>query len=433
MRFFLDAVGCRLNHSEMESLSRRLAGSGHILVQDPAQADICILNTCAVTGLAERKSRKAVNHIVKMNPTAQVILTGCYATLDPENTIELPGVSQIVCNKDKPILPDLIGIDLYDSTPCWYLENGRARAFVQAQDGCDNHCTFCVTTIARGPSTSRPLPAIINEIHSLVAVGYKEIVLSGVNLGAYQSSDLPIPLATPAKDKSGGSLSSLIRTILAETGVQRLRLSSIEPWDITPDFFDLWGDSRLCRQLHLPLQSGSNSVLWRMGRRMTANGYKELAKAALTAIPDLALTTDVIAGFPGETRQEHAESFAFIQSLDFARLHVFSFSARPGTVAFSMADQLDPDIIKQKSQQLRDLDRDIQGKFISRFIGRTMPVLWESKSRDGFWKGHTDNYIQVRIQSKENLRNTIVRTRLLECINDEMLGELSLNHENRTS
>jgi threonylcarbamoyladenosine tRNA methylthiotransferase MtaB len=407
MHIHVDSIGCRLNHSEMESLARQLASHGHTLAGSAAEAELCVLNTCAVTGEAERKSRQAARRLHRTNPCAQLVLTGCYATLCPAPAATLPGAPRIVSNGEKGQLPAILGLGGREVvSPVWRLPGGRTRAFVKVQDGCDNRCTYCVTTIARGPSRSRPLPEIIAEIQGLEAAGYYEVVLTGVHVASYGRDSVA--------GSDDASLTTLVKAILSETGIPRVRLSSLEPWDIEPGFFSLWQDSRLCRQLHLPLQSGSAAVLGRMGRPITAQGYKALAQSALALIPGLALTTDIIVGFPGETGDEFQESVDLVRALDFARLHVFSYSPRPGTTAAQMSGQVPGPIMRERGRQMRKLGHQKQEAFQRRFLGREMAVLWEARTDDGCYQGHTGNYIRVRAASSRPLRNTITQTLLTD-------------------
>jgi threonylcarbamoyladenosine tRNA methylthiotransferase MtaB len=407
MHIYVDSIGCRLNHSEMESLARQLASHGHSIAGSAAEAELCVLNTCAVTGEAERKSRQAARRLRRANPDAHLILTGCYATLCPAPAAALPGAPRIVSNSEKGQLPAVLDLERQETvSPVWQLPAGRTRAFVKAQDGCDNRCTYCVTTIARGPSRSRPLPEIIAEIQALETAGYHEVVLTGVHVASYGRDSAVI--------SDGASLTTLVKAILSETGICRLRLSSLEPWDLEPGFFSLWQNSRLCRQLHLPLQSGSAGVLRRMGRPITPQVYRALARSALALIPGLALTTDIIVGFPGETRDEFQESVDLAQALDFARLHVFSYSPRPGTAAAQMPKQVPGPIMRERGRQMRELGHQKQEAFQRRFLGQEMAVLWEARTEDGCYQGHTGNYIRVRAASSRPLRNTITRTLLTE-------------------
>jgi threonylcarbamoyladenosine tRNA methylthiotransferase MtaB len=424
IKFYLDSLGCRLNQSEIESLARQLVGRGGALVQDPADADVAILNTCAVTAEAERKSRNRARQMARANPDGEIVLTGCYATLAPRANSRLPGVTRVITNRDKARLAELL---LPKPGPTaepldGRLPGGRTRAFVKAQDGCDNRCTYCATTIARGPARTRPLAEIVAEIQSLEEAGYQEAVLTGVHLGSY------------GRDVGGKGLHELVTAVLCETGIARIRLSSLEPWDVEPSFFQLWADRRLCRQLHLPLQSGSASVLGRMGRRTTPEGFRHLAQAALDAIPDLALTTDIMVGFPGETEIDFQASLALVEALDWARLHVFRFSPRPGTAAERMGGRVPRSVVQARSRALRQLAAQKQSIFLARFAGRTLDVLWESaqghENGSRRWRGHTDNYIAVTTAGREDLHNRITPTRLTHFRGDHMEGvvQLGLRH-----
>jgi threonylcarbamoyladenosine tRNA methylthiotransferase MtaB len=416
IKFYLDSLGCRLNQSEIESVARQLVGRGGALVHQPADANVSILNTCAVTGEAERKSRSRTRHMARANPDGQIVLTGCYATLAPRANSRLPGVTRVIPNRDKARLAELL---LPDPGPTVEpldgpLPGGRTRAFVKVQDGCDNHCTYCATTIARGPARTRPLAEIVAEIQALEEAGYQEAVLTGVHLGSY------------GRDVGRPGLRELVTTVLCETGIARIRLSSLEPWDLEPSFFQLWADRRLCRQLHLPVQSGSASVLQRMGRRTTPDAFRRLAQAALDAIPDLALTTDVMVGFPGETEVDFQASLALVEALDWARLHVFRFSPRPGTAAERMEGQVPRSVAQARSHALRQLAAEKQRDYLARFAGRTLDVLWESAHghEDGSrrWRGHTDNYIAVTTAGYEDLHNRITPTRMTHLRGDHMEG-----------
>jgi threonylcarbamoyladenosine tRNA methylthiotransferase MtaB len=420
MRIFLDSLGCRLNQSEMESLARQLARRGSRIVKTPAAADACVLNTCAVTGEAERKSRRRARQIYRVNPRALIVLTGCYATLAPRESALLPGSPWIVRNDAKEHLAELLQPDPHttDGIPVARLPGSRTRAFVKVQDGCDNRCAFCVTTIARGPGISRPVADVIAEIQTLESAGYQEVILTGVQLGSY------------GRNGNGSRLRDLVQTILRHTGIPRIRLSSLEPWDLKESMFELWADARLCRQLHLPLQSGSASILRRMARPTTPEEYRQVARAALELIPDLALTTDLMVGFPGETDADFQASMALVQELDFARLHVFRFSPRPGTAAARMDGTVPHAVVRGRSRALRQLALEKQTRYLERFVDRTLPVLWESvagqENGRNRWQGHTGNYILVTSDSSEHLRNTITPTRLTRVRGDHMEGRVQL-------
>ncbi len=404
MNFFLESVGCKLNQSEIETLARRFIGRGHQVVATPEEADVCVLNSCAVTHIAARKSRQAARRLRRRNPAAWVVVTGCYAQVAPDDL----SADIVVGNAQKERLVERV---LGEGHPCPptlpplppTLPQSRTRAFVKIQDGCDNHCTYCITRIARGPQRSRPRADVLAEVRSRVKAGYQEVVLTGVHIGGYGRDR-----RQPHRDES---LWRLVEAILSQTEVRRLRLSSIEPWDVTPDVFCLWQDARLCRHLHLPLQSGCDEILHRMGRRYTTGEFARLVQAARAAIPDVAITTDIIVGFPGETETHFATSLAFVKSIGFARGHVFPYSARPGTPAASLPHQVAPPEKQNRAARMREVVRCTATRFRERFVGQTVKVLWEHR-RNGLWRGLTDNYTRVTTHSEQDLAGKITPVRL---------------------
>lgn len=411
LRVYLHSLGCRLNQSEIEAMARQLAARGCVLVADPAQADVHVVNTCAVTAQAERKSRHLLRALHRANPAARIAALGCGVSFDAAGFAALPGVVWAVPNADKERLPELIAPGPAGQGGVQPLR--RTRALVKVQDGCDNRCAYCVVWRLRGPSRSRPLEAVVAEVQARLSEGYQEVVLTGVNLGAY-GRDLGM--------RRG--LAQLIAALLQRTALPRLRLSSVEPWDVDEALFELWADPRLCRQLHLPLQSGSDAVLRRMGRPITAERYARLAEAARAAIPDLALTTDVLVGFPGEDEAAFAESLAFVEAAGLARLHVFPFSPRPGTAAAQMGDQVPEAERVERARRMRELGARLAAGFRQRFVGRQMAVLWERRQEDGLWHGLTDNYLAVVTASDEDLHNRIVLTRLVAADEGFLWGRL---------
>lgn len=292
---------------------------------------------------------------------------------------------------------------------------GRTRAFIKVQDGCENRCTYCLTTLVRGSGWSRSADEIVAEIRELTEAGYQEAVLSGVHLGSYG-----------AHRGENNGLKRLIRRILRETPLPRLRLSSLEPWDLAPDFFDLWADARLCPHLHLPLQSGSDAVLRRMARHTTKASFSALIAAARERIPDLAVTTDVMVGFPGETETEFEESLSYIEGSGLSRLHVFHYSRRPGTRAAAFSDQVPLAVKKERHQLMSTLSDQLYRTFLAEQIGREVPVLWESGKRLGggltCWSGHTPNYLPVITRSTTDLTNSIRLTGLIEGTGSALTG-----------
>lgn len=427
MKVFLHSIGCRLNHSEIETMARQLRAAGHEIVTEPGAADKVIVNTCAVTAEAARDARTLTRRIHRDNANAEVILTGCYATIAPQELGRVEGAGRVVANKDKAGLVQMldpqarIDLPVFDQEPILrdFLAGNMShtRAFVKVQDGCDNRCTFCVTTIARGQGQSRHLGDVVTEIQALAAAGYQEAVLTGVHLGSYGHD-----FGTQA------SLRDLVQAILQHTDIPRLRLSSLEPWDLAPDFFELWQDSRLLPHLHLPLQSGSDKILRRMARRTSRATFRELVEGARAAIPDLNLSTDVIAGFPGESEADFEESLAYVREVGFGRLHVFSYSPRPGTAAARFPDQIHGAVKKERTRRLIELGQELSLAFHQRYNGRILNVLWETNTgadKDGLrWVGYSDNYIRVTAHGPADLFNKVTPTQIVEARPDGVLGRI---------
>lgn len=420
MKVYVSSLGCKLNQSEMDSLAGELAAGGHELVSSPAEADLCVLNTCAVTHVAAQKSRQALRRLHRDNPRARLIVTGCYAEIAPEDLGGLAGVERVVGNREKDQLAEWIGGSAAErAVPAPARSRTRTRALIKIQDGCDNACSYCIIHVARGPQRSRPAGEVLAEVQARLADGHKEIVLTGVHIGAYGRDRQREPAET--------DLWALAGRILAETDVPRLRLSSIEPWDLSEQAFRLWDDPRLCRHLHLPLQSGCDATLRRMARRYTTAEFSAWVTAARAAIPDLAVTTDVIAGFPGETEEEFGQSLAFVERIGFSRVHVFPYSARAGTPAAQMPGQVPAQVKAQRARVLRDAAAASQRAFSRSFVGRTLDVLWESQQGIGehtMWSGLTDNYLRVATRTSANLANELVPTRLVSLGGSTLRGEI---------
>ncbi len=420
MRIYLDTIGCRLNQAEIENMARQFRAAGHEIVASADQADLAVVNTCAVTSEAASDSRSKIRQIARAG-VEEIVATGCWTTLQPEQARALPHVKRVVTNEHKDFLvAEVLDLPVFDLEPLNREPlpglHRRTRAFIKVQDGCDNHCTFCITTVARGAGRSRPLANVIADVRAALAGGTKEVVLTGVHLGSW-GQDL------------GNHLRDLIRTILQETDIPRLRLSSLEPWDLDAEFFSLWENPRLMPHLHLPLQSGCTATLRRMARKTTPDSFRELVAAARRFIPDVAITTDIIAGFPGETEAEFAESLAFVREMNFAGGHVFTFSPRPGTGAARMKGQIPPEVRKERNRILREALQEAARAYQQHFIGRKLTVLWESVSEFGQWgwkmEGLSGNYLRVSAVSSSPRWNEIDEVRLLHAEENEIRGEIS--------
>ncbi len=414
MRIYLDQIGCRLNYSEMETLAAQLRAVGHQTVASPETAQVIVFNTCAVTADAARTSRKQIRQLHHTNPDARIAVTGCWATLEPVAAGALPGVALVAANPQKELLPTLLepwSVEFEDpdtlvrlqpqstpfGSPLGEVATGgerlRTRAFIKVQDGCNNHCTFCIVTVARGESRSRGVADIVQEVQGLVEQGVQEAVLTGVHLGSY------------GRDRAERTdLKNLVSTLLRETDLPRLRLSSLEPWELADGFFELWQQwpGRLCPHLHLPLQAGNDRQLRRMARRCTTTSFRQLVAESRAAIPDVILTTDLIVGFPGESDEDFANTLAFVEEMRFAHAHIFPFSPRTGTAAAKFGEQVATSVKKERSRQLHALLDRTAASERARFVGDHRPVLWEGTGQPladqpGFvlWSGFTDNYLRV--------------------------------------
>jgi len=409
----LDSLGCKLNQAEMQQLARQLTADGYRLVAPTDKADIYILNTCTVTHIADRKSRHMLRMARRRNPNARLVAIGCYAQRSPQELAQIEGVELVIGNDRKMNLLKL----LEDADNLVRPENaasisphgdGRTRAFVKVQDGCHNFCAYCIVPLVRSREENVPVEKVTALVRGLVANGYQEVVLTGTEIGAY--------------NVNGVNLEGLLKRILAETAVPRLRLSSLQPHQISPGLIGLWRDSRLCPHFHLSLQSGSDVVLKRMKRRYNTVDYRRVVSLIRDSVPDVAITTDVIVGFPGETDAEFRETLDFCRQMKFARIHVFPFSPRPGTEAADMTQQVPAAVKKQRSQEMLTLAKESAKSFQQRFIGRTMDVLWEQK-KGGAWSGLTGNYIKVYIRNDKDLTNRILPVKLAKLYRDGVWGE----------
>lgn len=449
MRVFLDQIGCRLNYSEMETLARRLQAVGHEVVATPEQAQVIVFNTCAVTSDAGKASRQRLRHLHRTNPTARIAATGCWVSLEPQVALTLPGVTMAVDNSQKDTLHLLLepwSAELDDPADLARIQPdgvpfevgnvderlARTRAFIKVQDGCNNRCTFCVVTLARGESRSRSLQEIVAEVQALASEGVQEAVLTGVHLGSY------------GRDLAGAErsdLKELVAAILSDTDIPRLRLSSLEPWELADGFFDLWArwPNRLCPHLHLPLQAGTDAQLRRMARRCTVASFRRLVEDARAAIPDLIVTTDLIVGFPGESDADFAAGVEFVEEMRFAHAHIFPYSARAGTAAATFDGQVPTAIKKERARQLYAVVERTGRAERLRHVGTVRPVLWERPQGEvteeqgdsgaaRLWTGFTDNYLRVSLEAPAtlDLHNQIVPTYLTGLHGDTIFGTLSL-------
>ena len=415
MKIHLKALGCRLNEAELEQWSRDFTGEGHSIVVNADEADVVVVNTCAVTTEATKKSRKLMNRLHRENPQSKVVVSGCYATLEEQEVAKRSGVDLVVNNADKDELPRKVMDAFADNTmPLNAMEpdqsslflRGKHRAFIKIQDGCRYRCTFCIVTVARGAERSRTLAELVSEVNSLHQQGIQEIVLTGVHVGGY-GSDIE------------SSLYELVTTLLNDTDIPRIRFASVEPWDLPEPFFALFENKRLMPHMHLPLQSGADTVLRRMSRRCKIGDFSSLVEQARSAIPDFNVTTDIIVGFPGETDDEWKMTMENVESIGFGHIHIFSYSPREGTKAAGLINPVDEAVKKFRSNQLHTLADTLKQKFHEKHLNTNVDVLWEGQKKDEnnrlVFTGYTPNFCKVESNGDNDvlLEGRVKTTQLL--------------------
>ena len=409
MQIHLKTLGCRLNEAELESWAEGFESKGHQITDDSEQADLLVVNTCAVTQEAVKKSRQIIRRAQRNNPKAKLVVSGCYASLDNNAQKDIPGIDLLIKNQNKDRLVDITLNELdFQSMPVISTEpgeasifkRGRNRAFIKIQDGCRYRCTFCIVTVARGDERSRTHEQIINDVNHYHQQGVQEVVLTGVHIGGY-GSDIE------------SSLYELIKSILKNTDIPRIRLGSVEPWDLGENFFSLFSNKRFMPHMHLPLQSGSDTVLKRMARRCKTKDFRSLVEQARIEIPNFNLTTDIIVGFPGETEEEWQESVRFIEEIGFSHIHVFTYSKREGTRAAALIDQVDPLVKKERSKALHRLANSMRRTFLEKEIGNEYTGLWEMRNEAGNWMGYTENFIRIELKNADlALENQISKIKI---------------------
>ncbi|HZS78184.1 MAG TPA: tRNA (N(6)-L-threonylcarbamoyladenosine(37)-C(2))-methylthiotransferase MtaB [Ktedonobacteraceae bacterium] len=469
--FAVATLGCKVNQADSEAISDQMSAAGFIQRDFEEIADIYIVNTCTVTHLGDRSSRYAISQARRRHPNALLVVTGCYAEINPRAVAALPGVDLVVGNSGKdslieaiqekwtaeirediaPVQEDMpplasqgrslpvisldsqhIGSDaaiggdeepqpdnpsrisiVSNPTDTARLHS-RTRVQMKVQDGCDNRCTYCIVPYVRGGSRSRSIASIVEHVQRKVRAGYKEIVLTGIHLGDYH------PEGNQQQD-----LGDLIHALLQETEIPRIRVSSLEPEDFRLEWLEYWQNPRMCRHLHLPMQSGSDYILRRMARRYNSQRYKTIVQTAKQLVPGIAISTDIITGFPGESDEDFEQTYALATELHFAKMHVFRFSPRQGTAAARMKGQIKDEIKKARSERLLQLNDAHARIFREQFLGQTVDVLIEAV-KHGRWEGLTDNYVRVELEGLPNperdWQNTLVKARLTQLIDDGLLG-----------
>ncbi len=411
-------LGCKLNQADSEAIARHLVNSGARVTDRPLRgADAVVINSCSVTHVAERKARHLVRQARRLSPGTQIVLTGCYAETAPADIAARTGADLILRNHEKHSIPDWLLKRLAQKgdpsagcpTP---MQSGlRTRAFIKIQEGCNEMCAFCIVPRTRGRERSVLIPQVVDQALERQTEGVLEIVLTGTQLGNY-GRDLGWTETGPRP---------LLAALLERTSVPRIRLSSLQAQDISTPLLELWNDSRLCPHFHLPLQSGSDAVLRRMRRRYSADEFRRAVETIRERVPNAAVTTDVIAGFPGETDADFEATLRLCDDVGFAAVHAFPYSRRPGTGATLMGDQLPPPVKRSRLERLLAAGRASAEAFRRGFLGQTLPVLWEQR-KAGRWQGLTANYIRVYTSADEELANRLSPTRLLALDGEGVVG-----------
>ncbi|UHA74184.1 tRNA (N(6)-L-threonylcarbamoyladenosine(37)-C(2))-methylthiotransferase MtaB [Paenibacillus sp. 481] len=427
-------LGCKVNFYDTEAIWQLFKNEGYEQVDFESTADVYLINTCTVTNTGDKKSRQIIRRAVRRNPDAIIAVTGCYAQTSPAEIMDIPGVDLVVGTQDREKLMDFVGQIQTDRTPINAVRNimktrafeeldvpdfsERTRAFLKIQEGCNNFCTFCIIPWSRGLSRSRKPDSVLEQARMLVASGYKEIVLTGIHTGGY------------GDDLDSYALTDLLWDLDKIDGLERIRISSIEASQIDDRMIEfLNASSKMCRHFHIPLQAGNTDVLKRMRRKYTVEEFSTKLARIREAMPDVAITTDVIVGFPGETDEQFREGYEFMKSVGFSEMHVFPYSKRTGTPAARMEDQVDEEVKHARVHELIDLSEQMQLEYAQKFVGQVVDVIpeREAKGESGSGKimGHSDNYLQVVFEGGEELIGQICRVKITEAGVNECQGVLT--------
>lgn len=426
-------LGCKVNQADTASMENLFLRSGHQLVSFDGEADVYIINTCVVTNTGQRKSRQTIHRAIRKNPNALIVVTGCYPQTAAEEVKAIAGVDMIIGNQDRAQIVQLVEerlahrqTDTLDavhkltaSTAFEEMAAGditdKTRAFLKIQEGCNQFCTYCIIPYARGPLRSRSLESIRTETQRLISAGFKEIVLIGIHLGCYGK-----------ENPDGPTLYDAVKTVLDVPGVQRLRLGSLESVEVEPRLLTLMQeDARFCRHLHLPLQSGCDKTLQAMHRPYTTAKFRTLLADIKTKVPDIAITTDVIAGFPGETEADFETTCKFAESCGFSKMHIFPFSARKGTPAEKFAGAVTEAVKKERADILGRIDETMHKTFMQAMVGQNAEVLFEQPAGEDYFEGLTGNYQRVFVKSGgRNLGGEILPVKITAFDGEKLLGEI---------
>jgi len=426
-------LGCKVNFYDTEAIWQLFKNEGYEQVDFEATADVYLINTCTVTNTGDKKSRQIIRRAVRRNPDAIIAVTGCYAQTSPAEIMAIPGVDLVIGTQDRDKIMPYIEQIQKDRQPINAVRNimktrdfeeldvpdfaERTRAFLKIQEGCNNFCTFCIIPWSRGLSRSRSPESVINQAKQLVAAGYKEIVLTGIHTGGY------------GDDLENYKLANLLWDLDKVEGLERIRISSIEASQITDEVIEvLQNSSKMCRHLHIPLQAGNDTVLKRMRRKYTTAEFAEKIERLHRIMPDVAITTDVIVGFPGETEEMYRDGYAFMEKIQFAEMHVFPYSKRTGTPAARMEDQIDEEVKNERVHELIDLSERMQLDYARKFVGQVLDVIPERDYKGapgtGMVMGYSDNYLQIVFEGAESLIGELCKVQIVEAGVNECKGKL---------
>lgn len=420
-KFKVVTLGCRTNQYESQAYSDQLSAMGYQQAGEDEPAEICIVNTCTVTESADSSSRHQIRNLARQNPGARIIVTGCLAERAPEELKNLPGVDLLVSNKEKENLLSLAFPE--EEIPEFQIHQFEAhtRAFVKVQDGCNSYCTYCIIPYVRGRSRSRRMDEILEEVRGLIRNGYKEVVLTGINIGDFDGA--------PKEAEAPARLADLVRAVDAVEGLKRLRVSSIDPDEVDEDLADaILHGKNTCPSMHIVLQSGSNVILKRMNRKYTREIFLDTVERLKAACPDFTFTTDVIVGFPGESERDFQDTLDVMEKVRFAKVHMFPYSVRKRTRAALYPNKIAPEVIQERKQRLLRASERHAYNLRQSYVGKKRKVLFENdeSASDGRITGHTDHFLRVVVENKEIKPNDLLEVELIANLPDALIGKISI-------
>lgn len=422
------ALGCKVNQYESEAIAELFAEKGYEIVGIDEEADVYVINTCTVTNFGDKKSRQLIRKVKRQNENAIVAVVGCYAQTAPQELMKVEGVNLVIGTKDRAQIVEMVeqydqshGVEnhvtdimkerVFEPLSIQKLAN-RTRAYLKIQDGCSQYCSYCIIPYARGPIRSREPKEVLAEVRRLADNGFKEVVLTGIHVASY------------GKDRKDTSLLEILRQVHEVEGIERIRFSSIEPNVVTEEFAKTMAElPKVCDHFHLSLQSGCDKTLKEMNRKYDTEKYRQAAATLRKYLPHVALTTDIIVGFPGETEEDFQASYDFAKEIGFAKIHVFPYSPKRGTPAAARKDQLPNAVKSERSHKLIQLSDKMAADFLREYVGQDVEVLYERALEEGTYEGHTTNYIKVRGRSEKDLTNQICRTHVTKAEAEELFGE----------